>query len=312
MSNLPHIQIFKHQNFTWYDVDKPSKKQLIWLKENLNFEAIDLDDCSPLTERPKLIDRGHYVFLILLFPFYDKETKEIRSSEVDFFIDSEKIVTVHSGELEPIIRLTKKAGQDPEFGEKYMVNGSILLYEILNNLLHECFPMLSHINRDIDGIETNVLNVFEKRLAIITEILRIKTNIVNFRKAMQAHKSIISKLIKVSERFYPKNQLHLYFNNLVNHTKDIWDFLENYKDSINAIHETHESLMSHRQTEIMKTLTVISVIVFPLTLFAAIFGMNTMTAMPFLTSKYDFWLVIAIMIFGALSMLLVFKKKKWL
>ena len=89
-------------------------------------------------------------------------------------------------------------------------------------------------------------------------------------------------------------------------------FLENYKDTINAVHETHESLMSHRQTEIMKTLTVISVIVFPLTLFAAIFGMNTMNAMPWLNSKYDFWYVIIFMILGASFMLLIFKKKRWL
>lgn len=309
---MNNIQIFKHNNLTWYNVSKPNKKQLDWLKNNLNLDAEDLEDCSPLTERPKLVDRGRYIFMILLFPFYDKKNKEIRSSEVDFFIDAEKIVTVHSEELMPIIKLATMAEKNTDFGEKNMSNGSILLYEILNNLLHECFPMLSHINRDIDGIETNVLNVFEKRLTIITEILRIKTNIVNFRKAMQAHKSIISKLIKVSEKFYPSNQLHLYFNNLVNHTKDIWDFLENYKESINAIHETHESLMSHRQTEIMKTLTVISVIVFPLTLFAAIFGMNTMKAMPFVSSKHDFWFVILIMILAALTMLAIFKRKKWL
>jgi len=268
--------------------------------------------CPPPTQRPKLTDRGRYIFMVLLFPFYDKETKKIRPSEIDFFIEANKIITVHSGELKPLLELQLEAEKKPEFGEKYLSNGSVLLYEILNRLLHECFPMLNHINQDIDNIEIDTLNIFEKRLAIITEILRIKTNIVNFRKAMQAHKSIISKLIKSSEKFYPKNCLHNYFSNLVNHTKDIWDFLENYKDTINAVHETHESLMSHRQTEIMKTLTVISVIVFPLTLFAAIFGMNTMNAMPILNSKYDFWYVIIIMVIGALSMLMVFKKKKWL
>jgi len=309
---MPHISSYQHNNFFWHIVDKPTKKQLDWLKGNFDFEEQDILECMPPIQRPKLVDRGRYIFLILLFPFYDKETGKIRPSEVDFFTDSEKIILVHSGELKPLLDLQTEAEKNPEFGKKYLSNGSFLLYEILNRLLHGCFPMLNHISQDIDNIELNALNVFEKKLSIITEILRIKTNIVNFRKAMQAHKSIISKLIKISEKFYPSNRLHNYFANLVNHTKDIWDFLENYKDTINAVHETHESLMSHRQTEIMKTLTVISVIVFPLTLFAAIFGMNTMNAMPIINSKYNFWYVIIFMILGAASMLLIFKKKKWL
>ncbi|PIT90094.1 hypothetical protein COU23_00430 [Candidatus Kuenenbacteria bacterium CG10_big_fil_rev_8_21_14_0_10_36_11] len=309
---MPHISSYQHNNFFWHIVDKPTKKQLDWLKDNFDYEEQDILECPPPTQRPKLVDRSRYIFMILLFPFYDKETGKVRPSEVDFFIDNEKIITVHNGELKPLLELQTEAEKNPAFGEKYLNNGSVLLYEILNRLLHECFPMLNHISQDIDNIEINTLNIFEKKLVIITEILRIKINIVNFRKAMQAHKSIISKLIKASEKFYPSNCLHNYFANLVNHTKDIWDFLENYKETINAVHETHESLMSHRQTEIMKTLTVISVIVFPLTLFAAIFGMNTMNSMPFINSQYDFWCVVIIMILAAAGMLLIFKKKKWL
>ncbi len=307
-----HIFTIKHGNFSWHIIDKPSQKQMDYLAQNFDFEKQDLLECPPPVQRPKLVERDNYLFMILLFPHYDRQSQEIKASEVDFFINQNNLVIVHNNELEPLIKLQKECQKNIETKEKHLSDGSKLLYEILNRLLHYCFPMLNHINQDLDKIEDDILKVHEKRRDTIVETLRIKKNIVNFRKIMQAHKSVISKLIKCSEKFYSPSYLHNYFNNLVNHTKDIWDFLENYKDTINALHETHESLLSHRLNQIIKTLTIFSVIVFPLTLLAAIFGMNTMNAMPFINSSYNFWIVFGIMLLGAISMLVYFKSRKWL
>ena len=309
---MSHVFTIKHKNFSWHIVDKPTKKQINWVGQNFNFLPEDLRECAPNLQRPKLVEREDYLFMILLFPYYDRQTREIKASEFDFFINRENIVLFHSDQL-PVISLLKKELEDDGLAqEKYMYDGSKLLYEILNRLLHYCFPMLNHISQDIDDVESDILNIHEKGMSIIKEVLRIKTNIVNFRKIMQAHKSVISKLIKCSETYYPSRYLHEYFNNLVNHTKDIWEFLENYKGTIDALHETHESLMAHRLNQIIKTLTIFSVIVFPLTLLAAVFGMNTMNSMPFVNSPYDFWIVTIIMLVGAIGMLVYFKSKKWL
>ncbi len=309
---MRHITTIKHKNFTWHIIDKPSKKQNNWLNQNFKFAKQDLTDCMPPLQRPKLIDRGDYLFMILLFPYYDRKNQQIEASEVDFFISMNQIILIHDNKLEPISDLQNECQQNAIAREMFLSDGSKLLYELLNRLLHYCFPMLNNINQDIDNIEDNVLNVHQKGMDVITEIMRIKKNIVNFRKIMQAHKSVISKLIKCSTKFYPPNYLHNYFNNLVNHTKDIWDFLENYKDTINAMHEAHESLLSHRLNQIIKTLTIFSVIVFPLTLLAGIFGMNTMNSMPFVDSPYDFWIVVSIMAVATTGMLIFFKYKKWM
>jgi magnesium transporter len=81
---------------------------------------------------------------------------------------------------------------------------------------------------------------------------------------------------------------------------------------IEALHDTNESLLNYKISDIMKTLTVFSVIVFPLTLFAAIFGMNTIESMPFVYNENGFWIIIFIMLIACFGMLLFFKKKKWL
>ena len=99
---------------------------------------------------------------------------------------------------------------------------------------------------------------------------------------------------------------------MIDKTKNIWDILNSQKEMIEALEDTNTSLVSFKLNDIMRTLTLFSVIVFPLTLLAAIFGMNTVNSMPFMDSPYGFWNIIGIMLLGSVFMFAFFKKKKWL
>lgn len=299
------IQEFKSKNFSWTNISHNGAKETDYLQKKFKFNEIDLKDCLPPIQRPKLVVRENYLFMILLFPVFDRETKVVHASEIDFFVTRKGLVTVHSGELQTLEEIFTKC-------EKKTISckdPAALIHDILNQLLLSCFPMLVHINSDIDNVETKLRYEFEK--GTITEILRIKTNIVNLRKAMQPHKQVIRSLIAESPKFFQARQLKIYFENLVQHTKEIWDMLDNYKDAIDALHETNVSLINFRVNEIMKTLTIFSVIVFPLTLLAAIFGMN-MSGMPFVNHPLGFWIVLSMMFCGAVGLLWFFEKKKWL
>lgn len=302
---LKTVQEFGGKKFSWINVTKNSEKEINYLRKKFGFHELDLKDCLPPLQRPKLVARPDYLFMILLFPVFDRKTRIIHASEVDFFITPKALATVHVDELAP---LGKNFAMCRGKGKK-CANLTDLLHEILYELLISCFPMLVHISTDIDNVETKLRSEFEK--GTITEILRIKTNIVNFRKAMQPHKQVIRTLIAEGPKFFPTQKMQIYFENLVNHTKEIWDLLDNYKDTIDALHETNVSLIDFRINEIMKTLTIFSVIVFPLTLLAAIFGMNT-PGMPFVNHPFGFWVILGIMLLGAAGLLWFFKKKRWL
>jgi magnesium transporter len=287
------------------------KKEIMALAKEFHFLEHDLNDCLPPCQRPKLIDRENYVFMILQFPLYDRRTGMVEPCEVDFFVGQDYLVTVFDQKLEVMTVLCDKFLKNHKLAELYQEkNPAVLLYEVLNTLLHACFPMLTHISQDIDAVDKNIFDFNHNKIDVIREIMRVKRNIVNFRKVMQAHKSIIQKLVDKSEKMFNTHKLQNYYVNLVNHTKDIWDFLSNYKDTIDALYETHESLVSHRLNQIIKTLTVFSVIVFPLTLLATIFTMKPDRGMPFLNHPYGFWIIVGFMFLGSLIMVLYFKKKK--
>lgn len=304
-----NIQTIESTNLSWINVAHQGQKETKWLENNIpGLNPLDIKDCLPPSQRPKLVKHHDHIFMILHFPFYNRQTKQIQSSEIDFFIFKNKLITVHANNLEPLSNLF----------HDYQKNGlpepdsSTLLYKILHELFHYCYPILNHVSLDIEHVEDKIFEVHDKKLGIIREILMIKRNITNFRKTMQAHKSVLQKFVKQGSEMFPDPNFNERFNSLISHTKDIWDFAQNYRDAIDALQDTHESLATHRLNDIIKTLTIFSVIVFPLTLLAAIFGMNTMNSMPFINSDYDFWIIIGIMFVGTMTMFWFFKRKRWI
>lgn len=298
----------------WVHSSSNQKREIAALGKRYGFLSLDLQETLPPLQRPKLVVRDGYLFMILLYPVFNRKTGTVFTSEVDFFISQNRLVTINNDGLVPLAELfeaCKKTNQVKDGNGKLCMVGDVshLLYSILSELLEGIFPMLIHINNDMDALEERLFRDYER--GMIQELLRVKTNVVNVRKAIQGHKAVIRQLIEASTQKYQTQELESYFQKLVEQTKEIWDMLELQRDTINALHETNASLIDYRINEIMKTLTIFSVIVFPLTLLAAIFGMNA-TAMPFVNDPNGFWYILGLMICGAFGMLLYFKKKKWL
>lgn len=309
MTRIKNIEITHFKNFRWYNVKHNGKKEIEFLHKEFNFNKKDLENCLPPLQRPKILKYPDYIFMILLFPYYDREKKEVRTEEVDFFIHNQYIITVHKNKLPAMRELAKQYNTSKKVETQFGIPTLNFLYRTIEMLQSHCFPMLNHIGLDIDEIEDKIFSGQAKEN--IRDILLIQRNIVNFRKAMQAHRNVLKKLMVYTQQISEEVNLHIFFQNLIEQTKDIWDLLENYKDTIDALYHSNESLVSFRLNEIMKTLTIFSVIVFPLTLFAAIFSMNV-PGTPFIGHPLGFWIVIIFMLIGTFSMLTYFKYKRWL
>ena len=147
---------------------------------------------------------------------------------------------------------------------------------------------------------------------MVKEILLIKRNILNFRKIMEAHKDVMQKLTKGNGKIISGEKMKVYYNDLIEHTKDIWEILNGQKEMIEALEDTNTSLISFKLSDIMRLLTIFSVTILPLSLLAGIFGMNITNAMPLVHHPLGFWVVIITLAIIALSMFLVFKRKRWL
>lgn len=297
----------------WVNIVDAGKEEIEYLRKKYKFNLSHLQASSSkiFAQRPILAvsDKGDYSFLILHFPIF--KNGKIVSAEIDIFKKKKLLVTIHNNNIPALNDFFGLCKKDCESLLSYQYESSaILLYELLKKIMHDCYPLLDESSVQIAKIEEHIFSHEQKEA--VAKILNLRRNIINFRKIMQNHKSILKKLMEIKSRTVPAQIYNKFYSELIEHSKNIWEILENQKEMIEILNDTNESLMNDRLNYIIKTLTIFSVIVFPLTLCAAIFGMNTINGMPFINSPYGFWYIIGIMVFGSLGMLYFFEKKKWL
>lgn len=300
-------------NLSWINIINAKEKEIDYLRRKYKFKELDLSDsfAQQYAQRPKFHQRNNYFFLILQFPYYDRKKREIIAEEIDFFVTKNEIITVHKNNLKPIVNFFNECKKNDFISDQYLGGeNAALLYEIIIRLQYYTYPILDHISIDIQNIESNIFAGQERQM--VNEILYIKRNILNMRKIMEAHKNVMQKIIKENIKFFPIQKQSAYYEHIIEHSKDIWSIMEGQKDTIESLENTNTTLVSFKLNDIMRLLTIFSVVVFPLTLLAAIFGMNTIEGMPFINTPYGFWGVIGIMLIGVLLMFIFFKRKKLL
>ncbi len=246
--------------------------------------------------------------MVLHFPVYDRTIQRLNAAELDVFLGPNYLVTFPSSELLPVTRLFRRCAEDDALREQLFSKGSgRLLYEVLDDLFDYCFPILDKIGHKLDVIEDDV---FEGRSEeVVRDISNAKQEIISYRKIIKPERPTLRLLERHVERFLPE-ELELYFDDIVDASERIWDLLDNFKEVVEALEDTNESVISHRQNEVLRILTVFSVILLPLTLISGIFGMNV--AFPGEGTHTAFWIVVGVMIATILTMFGFFKYKRWL
>ena len=178
---------------------------------------------------------------------------------------------------------------------------------MLDDLFDYCFPILDKIGHKLDSLEDDV---FEGRSdEVVRDLSNAKQEIISYRKIIKPERSTLRLLERHVERFLPE-ELEEYFDDIVDAAERIWDLLDNYKEVIEALENTNESVINHRQNDILRILTVFSVILLPLTLITGFFGMNV--DFPGFGTAWAFWAIFGFMAAALVGMLAFFRFKRWL
>ncbi|MFH1392516.1 MAG: magnesium transporter CorA family protein [bacterium] len=302
----------KTENLLWIDIKGPSEQDVKYLKEKFNLHDLILNELVPASQRSKVELFDNQLYLVLYFPVFDKKTRQTKPRELDIIIDREKniIVTSHYKTILPLKAVFDQCNLYEEAKAKYLNQGpAMLLYYIIESILSACLPKLDHIAEKIERIEDRIFQGHEKEM--VSEISIIQRDILNMSKAIKPAKTIIQSLETIAPRFFGQ-QLRLYFQDLSGSYAQVRSVLDSNQEMIESLHQTNESLLSNKISEIMKTLTIISFITFPLGVIAGIFGMNVFDKVGFAHHQITFWIIILAMLSLAGTMFVVFRKKKWL
>ena len=138
----------------------------------------------------------------------------------------------------------------------------------------------------------------------------LRRDIISFRRIIWPMRAVIGRLESKVRRF-TKIDLEVYFGDMVDHVDKIWDGLDEYKEIIEGLNDTHDSLSTNRTNEVIRVLTIVATILLPITLVASIFGMNIPLGV-FGVSNFSFLYVILIMLAIVSGMLYFFRRRHWI
>ncbi|HSB39793.1 MAG TPA: magnesium transporter CorA family protein [Gaiellaceae bacterium] len=304
----PRLAELEAHGLTWVHLDAPTLEEAQQLVDRYGWHPLDLEDVLSRRQRPKVDEYPDYLFGVLHFPVYDKAIQRLNAAELDLFVGNGYLVTLPTVELLPVTRLFHRCQEDEQLRDQLFGKGSgYLLYHILDDLFDYCFPILDKIGHKLDSVEDDL---FEKRAEeVVRDLSNVKQEIISYRKIIKPERSTLRLLERQIERFLPED-LELYFDDIVDASERIWDLLDNYKEVVEALEQTNESVISHRQNDVLRVLTVVTVILLPLTLITGIFGMNV--HFPGFEGATAFWAIVAFMLGLGIGLTAFFRLKRWL
>jgi magnesium transporter len=266
--------ILTHGRVTWTNIVAPSREDVAELSvRNPQFHPLNLNDCLTDLEFPKMDHHDDYLFLVVQMPYWDANEKISRSAEVDIFIARGNLVTSHQNELKPLVHLFEKAQNDETARERLMGRGaSPLLYEILDTLVDYCYPIMHKVNQNLRHIERNLFK--EETQHMLKDVAIVRRDVISLRHILRPQLDIVRELERGNYAFI-HDDLNLYWSDIGDHMMQLRSMLDEYYEVICGLSDTIDTLASHRIDEVVRLLTLITILTVPLTLLATIFGMNT-------------------------------------
>lgn len=303
------IEVLKHGRTTWTNIVEPTPEDMRYLGEAYpHFHPLDLEDCLSQIERPKIDEYENYLFIVMHFPLWDPDHRISRPGELDLFTGIGYLVTVHGGQLMPLVNLFEQCKDDPEARAQYMGAGAgALLHTVIDRLVDYILPILYKVDANIRAVEEDIFTENTRR--VIQDISLVRRDIIALRRIIRPQIAILDNLENV-DRPYIREELDVYFGDVLDHMVRARDILDDSAEVIGGLADTADTLASHRINEVMRILTVISVIMLPLSVISGIFGMNV--PLPFQSHPVALCGILGLMFCISLTMLLYFRAKHWL
>lgn len=310
---LPHepsgsLQSIEYGGTRWVDVRQATGEQIEEVGAEFDLHPLAIEDIKSRIQRPKIDVYDDYLFIVLKFPIHDKETRVNEASEIDLIVGDNLFMTFHDGELRPLVTMIDSIfGSDEISIELLRATPGHLLYEVVDRLVDYLVPIVPRLEERVAAIEEMIFS--SQGLETVQEISVIQRDLISLRRILRPQLTLLNRLENASFPFVDED-IDEYWGDVSDHLGRTIDSLEELSEILAALSDAHDKLISHRMNDVIKTLTIFSVVMLPLTLVTGFFGMNV----PLPESAH--WYTTLLIIFGMLGlsfgMIQYFRRKQWL
>lgn len=313
--NLPPQEfprlIRNRRGILWVDFVEEPPDTCLPILEGFGFHPLAIDDALQETHVPKLDDWGDYLYIVLNYMHVKKNGDEwdVSVDELDVFLSENYIVTHHDHPLEAIDSTWNVCDRDPR---TLKAGPDHLLYKIADFLVADYMPLIEEIDEGINKIEDQVFSRSAPR--ILERLFALKRVLLAMRRIILPQREVLNKLARDDYKVIdPKDRV--FFRDIYDHLVRLHDLNESLRDLVGGALDTYLSVINNRMNEIMKTLTIITVLFMPLTFLTGYFGMNFFGPHGYLdawTTSPVFYLTLATIIILPTFMFFWMRSRTWI
>ena len=290
----------------WVDLDQPTPEEAGVLSAVFHFHELAIEDALSELHHPKIESYGDYLYLILHGIDFSASEHCFRTQDIDFFLGSQYLVTVHPG----VSRSIGKVGGVCARDDRILAEGpGMLLYRIVDTMVDNYRPEVDKLSETLDELEDEV---FEKpNTQLSRRILNFKKDISSLRQVVLPQRDVVGRLAR---REFPliSEQLAYGFRDVHDHLVRLSDEAMFFQDRITSILDAHLSAVSNQLNQVMKVLTIIATLFMPLTFVTGLYGMNVDLPHFGLGGTTMFWVLMFLMLGISIGMLMFFRARRWL
>jgi magnesium transporter len=292
---------------TWINIDGLHEVEIIEkLGSHFGLHPLLLEDILNTDQRPKMEDYGDYIFVVLKMLYPGENKDEIEAEQVSLILGSNFVISFQESEgdvFDPVRdRIRKNKGRIRKAGADY------LAYALLDAIVDNYFLILENVGEKIEDTEQQLAtNPSPETLQYIREL---KNEMIFLRKSIWPLRELINGLERCESTLIHQST-GAYLRDVYDHTIQIIDTVESYRDMISGMVDIYLSSISNKMNEVMKVLTIFASIFIPLTFVAGLYGMN-FEFMPELKWHWGYFALLAVMALIGISLVFYFKRKRWL
>ncbi len=299
---------FTHRGLTWLDLESPTPGEVRQIMEEFDIHPLIGEELLSPSLKPKVDRYDNCIYLILHFPAFGKDTTA-PSQEVDFILGTNFIITTRYETVDPFLKFSRVFETNTLLDREALgTHAGFIFFYMMRNLYRALEHNLETLSRQLADIEDSIFSGQEKEMVV--ELSSMSRVILNFKQTLTPHKEVLDSLEAVGARFYGHDFAY-HLRSISGDYFRVSTILASQRDALLELRETNNSLLSTKQNETIKILTIMTFFTAPLTFIANIFGMNTLHT-PFMGSPNDFWIILGGMFVTGLCLLMYFKYKRWL
>ena len=294
----------------WVDFVAEPADICLPILEGFGFHRLAIDDALQETHVPKLDDWTDYLYVVLNYMNVDKTSDQWQTTvdELDTFLGPNYIVTHHDHPITAVDETWHSCDRDPRTLQE---GPDHILYKIADYMVAEYMPIVEELDEAIDTIEDSVFDRPSPRT--LEKLFALKRVLLAMRRILLPQREVLNKLARDDYKVIdPRDRI--FFRDIYDHLVRLHDLNESLRDLVGGAQDTYLSVINNRMNEIMKTLTIITVLFMPLTFLTGYFGMNFFEPLGGLkgwTTNPVFYITLAVIFFTPFMMYLWMRRRTW-